>query len=171
MDHEYELEDDYAPRILWGRLAFFAIALLLAFLFGRCTKDVGVPQAQYDEQVQQVIELSSENAILQQQLEAAGSGEGEETPTDGETGGNGGNGNNDGNAEESEAPPEDEGGEEVGEDGTTYVVQEGDTLTTIAQKFYGDPAKFDLIVDANNLDESTQLRVGQELIIPPDPDA
>ena len=171
MDHEYELEDDYAPRILWGRLAFFAIALLLAFLFGRCTKDAGRPESEYQARVAEVVELSSENEVLRAQLEAAGNGEDEETPPDGETGGNG-DGNGDGGGDgETEAPAEDSGEEEVGEDGTTYVVQEGDTLTTIAQQFYGDPAKFDLIVDANNLDESTQLRVGQELIIPPDPDA
>ena len=169
MDHEYELEDDYAPRILWGRLAFFAIALLLAFLFGRCTKDAGRPEAEYQEQVAQVLELSSENEVLKQQLAAANS---EGTPAN-EGDGNGGGGDNEGDAEpdpEETEDPEGDGEGAVGE-GTTYIVKEGDTLTTIAEEFYGDPTKFDLIVDANNLDESTGLRVGQELIIPPDPDA
>ena len=166
MDHEYELEDDYAPRILWGRLAFFAIALLLAFLFGRCTKDAGRPEAEYQEQVAQVLELSSENEVLRQQLAAANN---DEEPEGDGGGGGGGNGGDDAEATEEPADEGDDGA--VGEEGTTYIVQEGDTLTTIAEEFYGDPTKFDLIVDANNLDESTGLRVGQELIIPPDPDA
>lgn len=158
MDHEYELEDDYAPRVLWGRLAFFAIALLLAFAFGRCTKSAGVPQADYNEVQAQVVELTSENTVLQQQLAAAGNGEqepeggDEEQPED----------------EATEDPAEDEETDgEVGE-GERYTVQSGDTLTRIAEQFYGDPRKFDLIVDANNLDSATGLRVGQELVIPPD---
>jgi nucleoid-associated protein YgaU len=157
MDHEYELEDDYAPRVLWGRLAFFAVALLLAFILGRCTKSAGVPQAEFNEVQAQVVELTSENTVLQQQLAAAGGGGGEEDGGDGQ---------------DDEAPTEDPDGEdetdgEVGE-GQRYTVQSGDTLTRIAEQFYGDPRKFDLIVDANNLDSATGLRVGQELVIPPD---
>ena len=158
MDHEYELEDDYAPRVLWGRLAFFAVALLLAFILGRCTKSAGVPQADFNEARAQVVELTSENAVLNQQLEAAASG-GE--PEQGEGGA----------AEEpTEAAETEDGGETDGEveEGQTYTVQPGDTLTKIAQQFYDDPRKFDLIVDANNIDSATGLRVGQELVIPPD---
>lgn len=155
MDHEYELEDDYAPRVLWGRLAFFAVALLLAFMLGRCTKDTGVSQATFNEVQGQVVELTSENTVLQQQLAAAGA-----PPEDG-----GGQQGEDGGEEATEAPTE--GGEQEGE-GQRYTVQSGDTLTMIAEEFYGDPRKFDLIVDANNLDNATGLRVGQELIIPPD---
>jgi LysM repeat protein len=150
MDHEYELEDDYAPRVLWGRLAFFAVALLLAFVFGRCTKSEGVPQAEFNEVNAQVVELTSENAVLQQQLEAAGANA-EEEPADDAT----------------EAPADD-ATEAPSGDGERYTVQSGDTLTKIAEQFYGDPRKFDLIVDANNLDSATGLRVGQVLIIPPE---
>jgi nucleoid-associated protein YgaU len=153
MDPEYEFEDDYAPRVLWGRLAFFAVALLLAFFLGRCTKSAGVSQAEYNEAQQQVVDLTTQNTVLSQQLEAAGGGEAE--PGEGE----------DDATEEPDG--EDETGGEVGE-GERYTVQSGDTLTRIAEQFYGDPRKFDLIVDANNLDSATGLRVGQELVIPPD---
>lgn len=160
MDHDYELEDDYAPRVLWGRLVFFGVALLLAFLVGRCTKAAGVPEADYNAQQAELMELAEENEVLRQQLAAAGAPEDE-----------GEDGNDNGNAdEETEPPDEGENGGAVGE-GETYTVQPGDTLTRIAEQFYGDPRKFDLIVDANNLSGDTQLRVGQELIIPPDPDA
>ena len=164
MDHEYELEDDYAPRVLWGRLAFFAVALLLAFLFGRCTKSAGVPVEEFRASEAKVVELASENAVLSQQLDAAASG-GEPDAGNGE----GGEGEGEGQEEATEAPPDDEEETdgEVGE-GERYTVQSGDTLTKIAEQFYGDPRKFDLIVDANNLDSATGLRVGQELVIPPD---
>jgi nucleoid-associated protein YgaU len=155
MDPEYEFEDDYAPRVLWGRLAFFAVALLLAFFLGRCTKSAGVPQAEYNEAQQQIVDLTTQNTVLSQQLEAAGGGEAD--PGEGE-----------GEEEPTEDPDSaDDANGAVGE-GERYTVQSGDTLTRIAEQFYGDPRKFDLIVDANNLDSATGLRVGQELVIPPD---
>jgi nucleoid-associated protein YgaU len=165
MDHDYELEDDYAPRILWGRLAFFGLALILAFAVGRCTKSSGVDESAYRAEQQKVIDLQSENEVLQAQVDAAAEGGG------GANGGNNNNNNNNGgggggggNDQEATEPPE----ESVGE-GQTYTVQSGDTLTTIAEKFYGDATAFDLIVDANNLDSATGLRVGQELVIPEQP--
>lgn len=160
MDHDYELEDDYAPRVLWGRLAFFLLALVLAFVAGRACAPEGVPEEQFKAEQQRVLALQSDNAVLEQQLDAATSGQNQ--------GGNnnegGDGGNNDGGQEEAtEAASE----EAIG-DGETYTVQANDTLTTIAEQFYGDATKFDLIVDANNLSEDTPLRVGQELVIPED---
>ena len=153
MDHEYDLEDDYAPRVLWGRIAFFLLAVLLAFLAGRCTKDEGVPQADLIAEQEKVRELSSENTVLQQQLDAATN-----TPPDDGQGG--------GKKDKSEEPTE-PSQDEVGK-GRTYIVQENDTLYGIAIKEYGDASKVDLIMDANNLTKDTPLRVGQELIIPDD---
>jgi nucleoid-associated protein YgaU len=49
----------------------------------------------------------------------------------------------------------------------TYVVRPGDTLFSIAQEVYGDGQKFDLIAQANGIDQNNKLRVGQELVIPP----
>ena len=161
MDHDYELEDDYAPRILWGRLAFFLLALVLAFAVGRCTKASGVSESDFKAEQDKVQELASQNAVLQQQVDAASQQEGNGND------GNNNEGNGDGGNGE-EDPTEAATDDPVGE-GETYTVQAGDTLTTIAEDFYGDPTKFDLIVDANNLSEDTPLRVGQELIIPPDP--
>ena len=160
MDHDYELEEDYAPRILWGRLAFFLLAIVLAFSVGRCTKSSGVDEDTFAAEQQRVLELQSENTVLQQQVDAAAN-----QPNQG----NQGDGGNDGGAAEgqSEAPAATE--EPVAGEGQTYTVQPNDTLTTIAQKFYGEQSKFDLIVDANNLTADTPLRVGQELIIPEEP--
>ena len=155
MSHDYDLEEDYAPRVLWGRLAFFLLALVLAFAVGRCTKDAGADPSDLATANQTITDLQSENTVLNQQIQAA-----ENTTSKPDKN----KGNNDGDDEATEEPTEDGS---VGE-GDTYTVKAGDTLTTIAQEVYGDPNKFDLIVDANNLDGTTNLRVGQELIIPAD---
>jgi LysM repeat protein len=47
----------------------------------------------------------------------------------------------------------------------TYAVEAGDTLWSIAAKFYGNGAKYLLIQQANNLTDNT-LRTGQILVIP-----
>ena len=47
------------------------------------------------------------------------------------------------------------------------VVKQGDTLSWIAGKEYGDPAQWRIIADANRIDDPMQLTPGQELLIPP----
>jgi LysM repeat protein len=53
----------------------------------------------------------------------------------------------------------------------TYVVQPGDTLGRIAQKFYGRSALWPLIFEANRdkISDPGLIRVGMELLIPPKP--
>jgi LysM repeat protein len=55
-------------------------------------------------------------------------------------------------------------GQPTGQD--TYTVQSGDSPWTIAQKVYGNGSKYPLIMSANNLTDSTRLRVGMILKIP-----
>lgn len=52
------------------------------------------------------------------------------------------------------------------EDLVIYIVQSGDTLSTIAQQFYGISSKYLLIARANGLRNANVLRVGMELVIP-----
>jgi hypothetical protein len=47
-----------------------------------------------------------------------------------------------------------------------YTVVKGDTLGRIAQRFYGDPKRFPLIVAANAIGDPDELRIGQQLVIP-----
>jgi len=47
------------------------------------------------------------------------------------------------------------------------VVKQGDTLTWIAGKEYGNPGRWRVIADANKIDDPMHLIPGQELIIPP----
>ena len=53
--------------------------------------------------------------------------------------------------------------------GTSYTVKAGDTLSKIAEKYYGDAAKFEVIFEANKdiLKSANEIKVGQELKIPP----
>ena len=53
----------------------------------------------------------------------------------------------------------------------TYVVRRGDTLYSIARRFYGDGKLWTLIRDANRdrIPAPELLRVGTELTIPPKP--
>jgi N-acetyl-anhydromuramyl-L-alanine amidase AmpD len=48
----------------------------------------------------------------------------------------------------------------------TYTVKAGDTLKLIAEQFYHDPSKSDLIAKANNLADPNNIQVGQVLQIP-----
>lgn len=51
---------------------------------------------------------------------------------------------------------------------TNYSVRPGDTLVYIAEDWFGDPEKWDLIVDANpDLTNPNRLQVGQLLRLPP----
>lgn len=48
----------------------------------------------------------------------------------------------------------------------TYTVKSGDTLTKIAKAVYGDPYKYPLIQQANDIDNAGRIWVGQVLTIP-----
>ena len=49
-----------------------------------------------------------------------------------------------------------------------YEVKKGDTLSKIAEQFYGDPALYPKIFDANTdtLKDPSLIKVGQKLRIP-----
>jgi nucleoid-associated protein YgaU len=47
-----------------------------------------------------------------------------------------------------------------------YVVSEGDSLWSIAERAYGTGDAWRVIADANNLSSSREIRIGQELQIP-----
>lgn len=49
-----------------------------------------------------------------------------------------------------------------------YVVKKGDTLSGIAEKFYGEPGKWKQIAKANKITHPRSLKVGRKLTIPPE---
>ena len=56
--------------------------------------------------------------------------------------------------------------EQQPEEYATYVVKKGDTLSAIAQRFYGDASQWQRIAKANDLTDGHMVRVGMELVIP-----
>ncbi len=49
---------------------------------------------------------------------------------------------------------------------TTYTVKRGDSLARIAREIYGDPHKYPLLQQANNLTDPGRIWVGQVLVVP-----
>ena len=175
VEYEYDDASDVGGRVVWGRVAVFAVLALLLIFLGRCTKGGGVDEAQLTAVEQERDTLREANDRLEETVQdlnrriqeltspttpgtpgptATGTpnaGGTTTTPSDGATSGAG-------------------GGTTVPTDGSTYVVQPGDTLSGIAGQVYGDPTKFGLIAQANGITDSNPLQVGQSLTIPPNPD-
>jgi len=57
--------------------------------------------------------------------------------------------------------------EEVQEGPKTHVVQEGEDLWKISEKYYGTGFKWSKIAEANNISDPNQIKAGQTLTIPP----
>ncbi len=58
--------------------------------------------------------------------------------------------------------------EKTGKEPRTYVVQPGDSLFRVAEKYYGDSTKWKIIRDANRarIDPDGRIRAGQIIIVP-----
>jgi hypothetical protein len=147
-DESYEWDYDDRPRsgskVLWGRIVALAIALFLAFLLGRTTAPKGIPESRLQDLRDQNEQLQQENDDLQALL-----AEPSESPSDAAT-------------------PDDQASSDPNAEGETYVVEKGDTLRGIAQTFCGDPQFDDVIAEANDIQDPTNLPVGTELTIPAD---
>ena len=49
---------------------------------------------------------------------------------------------------------------------TEYIVQKGDTLSSIAEKYSGNPGDFTILMDFNELGPQDLLKIGQKILIP-----
>ncbi|MGH8906116.1 MAG: LysM peptidoglycan-binding domain-containing protein [Egibacteraceae bacterium] len=183
MEYEYDGMEEYGGRVLWGRIAFFTVALLLMFFVGRCTTSAGVAEADAVKLRDQVAQLSEQNTRLNDQLAAAqanannpltDTSEAEDSDRDAtaDTGGDRQSSSSRDDTDSDSGGTSERSGRTVTlpEGSTTYLVEEGDTLNSIAKKFYGEERKYTLIATANKLTRGKVLVVGQKLIIPPDPD-
>lgn len=145
-------------RVLWGRIGVAVCALLLAFVLGRCSVEEGVAVAEYQAAQARISELEQRALDLEQSQVALAAGGVEVTPTPTPE------------PSPAEEPPADEQAPAPEPtptvEGSQYTVQEGDTLETIAERVYGDRSQFTRIQEANGV-ESTNLQVGQTLVIPP----
>jgi len=49
---------------------------------------------------------------------------------------------------------------------STYIVQPGDTLESIAERAYGDQSKWMMLAQVNNLGWADHIEIGQQLLLP-----
>ncbi|MGH2754228.1 MAG: LysM peptidoglycan-binding domain-containing protein [Actinomycetota bacterium] len=147
------------PNILWGRVAILGALILFAFLLGRMTGSSGVPAADLEVANDEITSLEGDLSDAQDQITALETQVTElqaaDTTTDTTT---------------------DDGTTDTTDDGTsgdaaaqTYTVKSGDTLSIIAEKFYGDASLDDFLAEANGIADPTQISVGQEITIPEEP--
>jgi nucleoid-associated protein YgaU len=163
MDYEYEHDEPYEARILWGRLGVYLGSLVLAFILGSCISGGEYSQSDVDTLNDRIKTLTEENIALEgtiSELSAAGAADRPRVTPEATEGVDGADEEGDDAAE----------GEADGDTGTvtTYTVEAGDTLYAIAEKVYGDGSQFRAIAEANGIDTSKRLTVGQELTIPPE---
>ena len=170
----FEIEPSYSedpfsrgPRVLWGRVAALGGGLILFFLIGHWTAGGGGSSQQVATLQRQVDQDRTTIQQLQQSL-AAVSQAPSTNPTAATTPGTGA----------SPAPPASPTptptatAPATSGNGQTYKVKAGDTLGSIAGKFYGRTGHdlVALIEQANGMVDAT-IRPGQTLTIPPAPKA
>jgi nucleoid-associated protein YgaU len=144
-------DDDRAPgvRVLWGRLLVLALLLAGAFALGWLTAPDGARHA-LDAARADLADARAELRVLEERLAQEPSPTPSPSPIDGAQ----------------EPVPGDDG---PAGSPQTYVVRPGDTLRSIALRFYEDASLDDVIAEANGITEPTQLPVGTELVIPDRP--
>ena len=140
-----------------ARMRNISILVLLALVAAACTRSASTPPPGEGEggepaDSQQATMEAVRSALLTQTAEAGGGGE--VVPTEAPP--------------EATAMPEGETEEEEGSTGgivyVEYTVQEGDSITSIAEAFGVDPQA---IVDLNGLGSPTEVTVGIVIKIPP----
>lgn len=151
-------------RILWGRVAALGGALFLAFLLGTWVAgdDGGVDEEELNQLRTELESAREENEELSEYIDelSAGQAERDRPSVDDDS-----DDTEDADSDDDEADDTTSDSSDV--DGQIYTVRSGDSLTGIAERFYGNTDEYERIVEANDLDRDTPLQVGQELIIPP----
>ncbi|MEA2451650.1 MAG: hypothetical protein QOG04_360 [Actinomycetota bacterium] len=146
---DYEEAADRPPRVLWGRIVALILFVILAFWLGRASAPETDISAELDAANQRADQAESEIGDLEQRLAEANSAAAADT--------------------EPTPEPSTESSAATSGESQTYIVKSGDNLAAIALKFYGDSSLADVIADANNIDDPSSIRPGDELVIPPEP--
>ena len=145
---DYEEAADRPPRVLWGRVLALIVLLVAAFWLGRETVPSGDIGAAALADARAELEQAQQD-IEELEAQVASGALADPTPEPEAT------------ADETAAPTT---------EGETYIVKSGDSLAAIALRFYGDASLADIIAEANDIADPTDIRPGDELIIPPEPD-
>jgi nucleoid-associated protein YgaU len=145
---EWDDEPSTGVRVLWGRLFILLVLVALAVVAGRATAPGGAPDSEL-----QALRTELEDARARIATLEAAAAEPDVTPT------------------VTVSPPPEEPADEGNARGRqTYVVRSGDTLSTIAERFYENASLGDVIAEANDITDPSQLSVGRELVIPERPE-
>jgi LysM repeat protein len=167
IEPSYSSEDPFSrgPRVLWGRVAALGGGLILFFLIGHWTAGGGGSAQQVTTLQRQVDQDRATIQQLQQSLAAVS-----QTPST-----NPSAATTPGAAtapDTSSTPTSTATAPATSTNGQTYKVKAGDTLGSIAAKFYGrtNHDLVALIEQANGMVDAT-IRPGQTLTIPPAPKA
>ncbi len=131
--------------VLWGRAAFWAAVVLLAFLAGRWSAGLAARDEPLDRLRARVARLSEENERYRRRSRTPVE---ESSPAAGES------------------PSRPRSSPGARRDGRTYTVVSGDTLSEIAARFYGDPTRVSALRRVNGIGPREELSVGLELQIP-----
>lgn len=149
------------PGLLWGRMVFWAVVVLLAFLVGRWTAGFWADGEPLDRLRAKVTKLSAENQEYRRHSEmvaASAPADAEPAPA----------------ARPAPSPPardderrEPEAGRTPSDSsGETYTLVPGDTLSEVAARFYGDSSRVSALQRANGIAPGEDLPVGLVLEIP-----
>ena len=158
MNYEYDDYEPYEPyegRVLWGRIAVYVGSLVFAFVLGGCIFGGGVSQSEHEQALANIQQLSEEIAVLEQENEAL---EQLDRPSVDDA--------DDDDVDPDADPDADPDDPEASQDVQVHEVVEGDSLSSIADQYYGDSSLWEPIADENGL-ESGNLTIGDELMIPP----
>lgn len=170
-------------KVLWGRVAALAVTIIIAYLIGRAAGSQGVPEEDLAQAQTRLAAAQGRITELETRLEETTSPE-SARPVSPPTA----PGADEAPEPQAQAPLDGSGAEEAPAAGgepnaegaqspqvrpqpvaRTYVVENGDSLNTIARDFYGDASLVDLIAEANNITARGQIQVGQKLELPPRP--
>lgn len=144
-DWDYGDEPPKKNNVLWGRFVALGVVLLLVFLLGRASAPNGIPEERLNQVRADLDDAEKELDELRSALATPEPEPTETVPVD------------------TEASPADTTFE-----GDIYVVQSGDTMRGIAEKFCDDPTLDDVIADFNGIEDPTLISVGTEIKIPED---
>jgi nucleoid-associated protein YgaU len=148
---EFSADQPEHMNVLWGRVVVLAIALLLAFSFGRITVAAGPGEAEVERLRGQLAEAQQKASELESEIaarDALAAATAEQTDAAA--------------AEDDAAQPADTAPVQP----STYTVKKGNTLRQIAQKVCGDTSLAGPIAQLNGIRDATALSVGQTLRLP-----
>ncbi|MGH2706170.1 MAG: LysM peptidoglycan-binding domain-containing protein [Actinomycetota bacterium] len=159
----YNGRRDLEPEmnVKWGRVVGLVGALILGLIIGRVTAPEGVPESRLSAVKDELAAAQATITRLETRINASPTPApaATTTPSPATTAG----------STPAAAPTARSTPTPAVTGDQTYTVKPGDSLWSIAKKFYGDATLATFLAEANSLADRSTVRVGQKLRIPPKP--